>query len=195
MFINLYKTDAITIVYLRQALTPYGAHLRLIRKGIFLAALRVAQYVEGTRTKSHELWDPSGLAMHAKIRSRRRKPEELELKQVLKGNQACAVYFDSFNWRPESIDTATIAAVVKILERTGKTPIIGARFMRTAIGREDVKRLTELPKVGRLRQELVALLSGPSRTVSGMLQSAGQSLALTLEGRQKAMEEEQGQAK
>jgi len=181
--------------HLKQALTLYGAHIRVIRSGLFLAALRVAQYVDATRTKSHELWDPSGLAMHAKIRPRRRKPEELEMKKVLKGSQACAVYFDSFNWRPESIDNATIAAVVRILERTGKTPVIGARFMRTAIGRDDVKRLTELPNVQRVREELVALLSGPSQMLSGTLQGAGQSLALTLEGRQKAMEEEQGQTK
>jgi ribosomal protein L10 len=132
--------------------------------------------------------------MHAKLLPRRRDVEELEMKSLLRGKQACAVYFDDFNWRPESIDPAKIAAVVRIIERTGKTPILGARFQRTVITAEQVRKLRSLPKVDNVRGELVAVLGGPAQALAGTISTPASGLAFTLEGRQKAMEDEQGGA-
>lgn len=190
LFFNIYGVDDHTILKLRFALQPFGVSLKVIQRRIFLNALRVAQYVEATRTK--ELWDPSGLAMRAKIVARRRTAEELEMTTLLKGQQTCVASFEDFNWRPESIDPAKINAVVRLIERTGKTPIIGARLQRTAISAEDVKRLRTLPNVERVGAELVAVLGGPAQNLSGTLSTPASSLAFTMEGRHKAMEEEQG---
>ena len=190
IFFNIVSVDFHTLINLRIALAPHGAHLKVIRRRIFLSALRVAEYVEATRTRPHEMWDPSGLAMHAKILPRRRDVEELEMKSLLKGSQACVVYFDNFNWRPESIDPATIAAVTRIIERTGKTPILGARFQRTVITADDVKRLRMMPKVEQVRSELAGVLGGAAQTLAGVLSAPAAGVAFTLEGRQKAMEDE-----
>ena len=182
--------DEHTILKLRFALQPFGVSLKVIQRRIFLNALRVAEYVEATRTK--ELWDPSGLAMRAKIVARKRTAEELEMTTLLKGQQTCVASFDDFNWRPESIDPAKINAVVKLIERTGKTLIIGARFQRTAISAEDVKRLRTMPNIERVRAELAAVLGGPAQNLAGTLSTPASGLAFTIEGRHKAMEEEQG---
>jgi len=192
LFFNVNSVDFHTLIHLRIALAPYGANFKVIRRRIFIAALRVAEYVEASRTRPYEMWDPSGLPMHAKILPRRREIEELEMKALLKGNQTAAVYFDDFNWRPESIDTAKIDAVAKIIERTGKTPILGARFQRTVINAEDVKRLRSVKKVDQVRGELAGVLSGPAQIVAGILSAPAAGVAFTLEGRQKAMEEESG---
>jgi ribosomal protein L10 len=132
--------------------------------------------------------------MHAKLLPRRRNIEELEMKSLLKGSQACAVYFDDFNWRPESIDPVKINAVVRLIERTGKTPIVGARFQRTVITAEQVKKLRTVPKAERVRGELLAVLGGAAQALAGTLSTPASGLAFTLEGRQKAMEDEQGGA-
>jgi ribosomal protein L10 len=176
---------------LRLALAPYGAHIKVIRRRIFISALRVAEYITTTQIRSHEMWDPSGLAMHAKLLSRKRSVEELELTALLKAHQACALYFDDFNWRPESIDTLKVGAAIRILERTGKTPIIGARFQRKVVTAENVKRFRTIEGIDRIRGELVAVLGGAAQTLSGILSGPSGGLAFTLEGRQKAMEEDQ----
>ena len=165
--------------------------MKVIRRRIFLNALRVAEYVEATRAK--ELWDPSGLAMRAKILPRRRSEEELEMKTLLRGSSTCVASFENFNWRPESIDPAQINAVVRLIERTGKTPIVGARFHRTVISAGDVKRLRTLPKAETVNAELVGLLGSAAQTLAGTLSTPASGLAFTLEGRHKAMEEEQGE--
>jgi ribosomal protein L10 len=130
--------------------------------------------------------------MRAKIIARKRSQEELEMKTILKSQQACAVSFEDFNWRPESIDVAKINTVVKMIERTRKTPIIGGRFQRTVISAEDVKRLRTMPNVDKVRAELVGLLGGAAQTLAGTLSTPAGGLAFTLEGRHKAMEDEQG---
>jgi ribosomal protein L10 len=116
--------------------------------------------------------------------------EELEMKSLLKGNQPCAIYFNKFNWRPESIDPVKVAAVIRIVERTGKTPILGARFQRRVATAEDVKKLRMMESVGKVRGELVGVLSGAAQALAGTLSTPAGSLAFTLEGRHKAMEEE-----
>jgi len=141
------------------------------------------------------MWDPSGLAMHAKIIPRKRDVEELEMTTLLKGSQPCAIYFDDFNWKPESIDPGKIAAVTRIVERTGKTPILGARFQRTVITAEDVKRMRMVPELNRGRQQLVGVLGGAAQTLAGTLSAPAVAVAWTLEGRHKAMEEEEGALK
>jgi ribosomal protein L10 len=166
--------------------------MKVISLKIFINALRVAEYVEETRTK--ELWDPSGLAMRAKIIRRKRSVEELEMRTLLKGQLACAVSFDDFNWRPESIDPAKISNIVRIIERTGKLSITGARFQRTVLSAADVKRLQTMPKIQAVRSELVGLLGGAAQTLAGTLSTPAGGLAFTLEGRHKAMEEEQGES-
>jgi ribosomal protein L10 len=136
------------------------------------------------------MWDPSGLAMHAKILPRKRNVEEFEMKALLKGNQAAAIYFDDFRWRPETIDPVKIAAVIRILERTGKTPIIGARFQRSVITADDLRRLHSMAKVEQVRTELVGVLGGAAQSLAGVLSTPAVGVAFTLEGRQKAMEKD-----
>jgi ribosomal protein L10 len=130
--------------------------------------------------------------MHARILPRKRNVEELEMKSLLKGNQPCAIYFNDFNWRPESIDPVKVAAVIRIVERTGKTPILGARFQKRVATAEDIKKLRMMESVGKVRGELVGVLGSAAQTLVGTLTTPAGGLALTLEGRQKAMEEEQG---
>ena len=192
LFFNINSVDFHTLIHLRNALTPHGAEFKVIRRRIFLSALRVAQYVEQTRPRAHELWDPSGLAMHARLLPRKRTVEELEMRSLLKGNQPCAIYFNDFNWRPESIDPAKVAAVIRIVERTGKTPILGARFQRTVATAEDVKTMKIMGSVGKVRGELVGVLGGTAQALAGTLTTPAGGLAFTLEGRQKAMQEEEG---
>jgi ribosomal protein L10 len=180
------------MVNLRQALDPMGIHLKVIRRRVFIDSLRVARYVEASRTRPGEMWDPSGLAMRSRVQGRKRSDEELEMIALLKGKQACAVYFEDFNWRPDSIDPAKIATVVRMLERTGKTPIIGARLQRTVITAEDVKRFRTVGGMQKVGGELVGVLGGAAQTLVGTLSAPASGLAWTLEGRQKAMEEEQG---
>jgi len=115
------------------------------------------------------------------------------MKTLLKGQQTCVASFENFTWRPESIDPAQINAVVKLIERTGKTPVIGARFQRTVISAQDVKRLRTMPKTETVRAELVGLLGGAAQTLAGTLSTPAGGLAFTLEGRHKAMEDEQGE--
>jgi len=130
--------------------------------------------------------------MHARLLPRKRAVEELEMKSLLKGSQPCAIYFNDFNWRPESIDPVKVAAVIRIVERTGKTPILGARFQRTVATAEEVTKLRMMESVGKVRGELVGVLGGASQALAGTLSTPAGCLAFTLEGRQKAMEEEQG---
>jgi ribosomal protein L10 len=132
--------------------------------------------------------------MHAKILPRRRTVEELEMKSLLKGFQPCAIYFNDFNWRPESIDPTKIAAVIRLVERTGKTPILGARFQRSVATAQDVKRLKTMEGVKKLRGELVGVLGGAAQCLAETLSAPAGGLAFTLEGRQKAMDEDQGAA-
>lgn len=129
--------------------------------------------------------------MHAKILSRKRTAEEFEMKSLLKGSQTCAVFFDDFNWRPESIDLGKLMAVMKILEGNRKTPVLGARFQRRVASAEDLNRLKTVVSVEKIREELVCLLTGPAQVLAGTLCSPAQGLAFTLERRHKAMEEEQ----
>jgi ribosomal protein L10 len=192
LFCNVFSADFRTLLNLRIALAAHNARIKVIRRRIFISALRVAEYIESTRTGLYDMWDPSGLAMHAKILPRKRNTEEFEMTTLLRGSQTCAVYFDEFNWKPESIDLAKIATVTRIIERTGKTPILGGRFQRTVITAADVKRLRTVPDVSRGRQELVGALGGAAQTLAGTLSAPAAAVAWTLEGRQKAMEEEQG---
>lgn len=113
------------------------------------------------------------------------------MKSLLKGHQPCAIYFNDFNWRPESIDPVKVAAVIRIVERTGKTPILGARFQRTVTTAEDVKKLRTMESVGKVRGELVGILGGTAQALAGTLSTPAGGLALTLEGRQKAIQEDQ----
>jgi ribosomal protein L10 len=129
--------------------------------------------------------------MHAKILPRKRTAEEFEMKSLLKGSQTCAVFFDDFNWRPESIDLAKLIAVIKVLEGTGKTPVLGARFQRQIATAENLNRLKTMVSVEKIRAKLVGVLSGPAQMLAGTLCSPAEGLAFTLEGRHKAMEEEQ----
>jgi hypothetical protein len=186
--------DTHELIKLRLALVPYNANFKVIRRRIFLNSLRVARYVHSTKTEPHELWDPSGLAMHVKIHGRKRSIEELELNAMIKNSQACALYFDDFNWNPESIETEKVAAVMRILERTGKTPILGARFQRTVVTAELLKHMKTLKgDVGRLHEELAALLGGAAQSLSATLSSPATGLAFTLEGLKKTLEQEQEQ--
>ena len=187
----MHAVDFHTLLNLRNALAPLGAGFKAIRKGVFISALRVAQYVEATRPRPNELWDPSGLAMHSKMLQRQRTVEEYEMKALLKGNQTCTIFFNDFTWRPEGIDLLKLATVIRIVERTGKTPIIGARFQRTVATAEDVKQLKFMESVSKVRAELAGVLSAAAQALAGTLAMPAQSLAFTLEGRHKAMEEEQ----
>ena len=164
--------------------------MKVIRTGVFLHALRVAQYVEAARILPQDMWDPSGLAMHAKILERKRTVEEFEMRALLRGSQACVVYFDSHTWRPESIETAQVGQVIRILERSGKTPIVGARFLRTVATAEDVKKMRTLESIEKIRGKLIGLLGSTTQALATTLSTPARGLALTLEGRQTAMEVE-----
>lgn len=190
LFFNVNAVDNYTLTHLRNALAPHGAEFRVIRRKVFLAALRVAKYIEASRPRSHELWDPSGLAMHAKILPRRRATEELEMKSLLKGYQPCAIYFNDFNWRPESIDLGKIAAVMRLVEKSGKTPILGARFQRSVATVEDMKRVRSMESVNRVREELIGILGGAAQALAGTLSAPAGGLAFTLERRKKAIEDQ-----
>jgi len=111
------------------------------------------------------------------------------MKALLKGQQPCALYFNGLDWRPESLDPSRIKAVVNILEKTGKTPLLGARFQRRVVTTEDLKHLGTMESLGRSRSELVGLLGGTSQALAAALSSPAGSLAFTLEGRKKAMDE------
>ena len=191
LFFNVASVKYHTLLNLRIALAAHGAQMKVIRSGVFIHALRVAQYAEATRISSQDMWNPSGLAMHSKILERKRTVEEFEMKALLRGNQTCVVYFDAHNWRPESIDTKQVGQVIRILERTGTTPIVGARFLRTVATAEDVKKMKTLENVDKIRGQLVSLLGGTAQALAGTLSNPAAGLALTLEGRQKAMEDEQ----
>lgn len=115
------------------------------------------------------------------------------MKTLLKAQQTCVASFENFTWRPESIDPAQINAAVRLIERTRRTPIIGARLQRTAISAEGVKRLRTMPKAETVKAELVGLLGGAAQTLVGTLSTPAGGLAFTLEGRHKALEEEQGE--
>jgi ribosomal protein L10 len=192
LFFNVATVSYNTLLNLRIALAAHGAQMKVIRSGLFIHALRVAQYVETARVLPQDMWDPSGLAMHAKILERKRTVEEFEMKALLRGSQICVVYFDAHNWRPESIDTAKVGQVIRILERTGRTPVVGARFLRTVATAEDVKKMKTLENINKVRGQLIGLLGGTAQALAGTLSTPAGGLALTLAGRQKAMEEEQG---
>ena len=189
LFFDMHKVDTHTRLKLQIALAPHNAETKVIRRRIFTNALRVAKYLETTRPGPREMWDPSGLAMHAKLVARKRSNEELEIKALLKGQQPCALYFNGLDWRPESLDPSRIVAVMNILEKTGKTPLLGARFQRTVVTTEDLKYVGTMESLGKSRSELVGLLGGTARALAATLNSPSGSLAFTLEGRKKAMEE------
>jgi ribosomal protein L10 len=193
LFFNIASVNFHILINLRTALAPMGIHLKVLRRRVFINSLRVARYVETSRTRPGEMWDPTGLAMRSKILDRKRSTEELEMIALLKGKQPCAVYFDDFNWRPESIDPAKIATVVRMLERTGKTPIIGGRFQRGVITAEGVKRLRSVGGHQEVGGELLGVLGGAAQSLAGTLSAPAGGLSFTLQGRQKALEEEQQQ--
>ena len=78
---------------------------------------------------------------------------------------------------------------MKILEKTGKTPLLGARFQKRVVTVEDLKYVETMESLGKSRSELVGLLGGTAQVLAGMLSSPSGSLAFTLEGRRKAMDE------
>lgn len=190
LFFNAYGVNFHELTKVRLALAKEGAHMTLIRRRVFISSLRVAEYMESTYTRPYEMWDPSGLAMHAEILSRQRTAQEHEMKALLKGSQVSAVYFNGFNWRPESIEPAKIVSAIRILEKTGKTPIVGARFQRTVATAEDVKRLRDISGIESLRSELVGVLGGTAQVLAGTLSAPSGGLAFTLERRKEAMENE-----
>lgn len=188
LFFDIDKLDAHTMLHLRFSLAAHKAETKVIRCRIFTNALRVAQYLESTKPPAHHLWDPSGLAIHATLLPRKKSQQELEMKALLKGEQACALTFREMSWR--EVDVTRVLAVLRILERTGKTPVLGARFQRRVVTVEDLKRLREVESLGRSRAELAALLGGTAQVLAGTLSAPAGGLAFTLEGRKQALEEE-----
>jgi ribosomal protein L10 len=188
LFFDIDKVDAHTMLNLRFSLAAYKAETKVIRRRIFTNALRVAQYLEQTKPPTHHLWDPSGLALHATLHPRKKSQQELEMKALLKGEQTCAVTFAGMSWR--EIDVVRVLAVLRILERTGKTRVLGARVQRRVVLVEDLRRLREVESLGRSRAELAALLGGTAQVLAGTLSAPAGGLAFTLEGRKQAMEEE-----
>lgn len=191
LFFDIHKVDTHTLLDIRLAISKYNAETKVIRRRIFTNALRVAKYLEASRPGPGEMWDPSGLAIHAKLVPRRRSTEELEMKDLLKGQQPCALFFNDLEWRPEALDAQRILEVMEVLEKTGKTPILGARFQRRVVTAEDLKHIRGVESLGTSRSELVALLGGTAQALTGTLSSPSGSLAFTLEGRKKAMVEEE----
>ena len=80
LFFNVASTKYHTLLHLHIALAAHGVQMKVIRSGLFIHALRVAQYVESARISAQNMWHPSGLAMHAKIMERKRTVEEFERK-------------------------------------------------------------------------------------------------------------------
>jgi ribosomal protein L10 len=185
LFINNNGVDAHTIYGLRLAMREYGADCKFIRRRLFVSALRVVNYIEEARVRPYQLWDPSGLAIRSKLLARKRTGEEYEMRNLLKGSQALAVFFNDFNWRPSSIDPAKIAAVIRLVEQTEKATIIGARFQRKVATAQDLQRLKTMTTHECTCQEVFGVLRRRAKELVGTLTAPAGKLAITLEGRAK----------
>jgi ribosomal protein L10 len=193
LFIDLTKVDAHTVLDLRVAMREHGADVKFIRRRMFVSALRVVKYIEQARVRPHEVWHPSGLAMRTRVLMHEKSEEEYEMRNMLKNSQTLAVFFDDFKWRPETVDPKKIAAVIKLVEETDKAKIVGARIQRRVATAESLQKIKGLVSYERSWQELFGVLRGRGNAVAGTLTAPLGKLALTLEGRAKAMKEGDGQ--